>query len=440
MIEVEDKKPHGPSIVQETKTRKISQPGKRKQVKIALLVIVLITLILGGGWRYLSPSEDSYLLRDYESHLIELGSFESSLQASGTVEIDREVDIPSRQEGYASLLLVKEGDFIRAGQVLATIDVPDLQEDLEDYQLDLSSAQIDLEEAIINQKYQLLDIENQIDDLKKEIIEATEERNKFEELVRVNASRVSELEESQEALDDLKGDLDDLFVDLEKQELLDKLEIRSCEEEIIQLEVKIDRTNKEIDETKVSSPIDGEVQSIAKELAVAGSYIEQNETLLTISDRNSALLALEVYEEYSSYLSEGQKIVMTISDKEVVGTITWISQYAVSSSDGLGSTVTVEVTPDQSSGFLTPGATGVADISLGVREGVMTLPRGSYLTTGSQKYLYVIRGDKAEKVKVTFGAIEDSQVEVLTGVGPGDRVIISGYQNFIEYTTLTLED
>jgi HlyD family secretion protein len=69
----------------------------------------------------------------------------------------------------------------------------------------------------------------------------------------------------------------------------------------------------------------------------------------------------------------------------------------------------------------------------------MMIPRGPYLTTGSQRYLYKVEGNVARRVDVTFGVMEGNTVEVLTGVEAGDEVITSGYQNFIEFEQITLE-
>ncbi len=429
-----------PSIVQQGRTKKIKQPGSGRQVRIALIVVLIIVLLMGGGWFFLSPKEDVYILRDYESSPVKIGDFETSIQASGTVEIGRQVEIPSRQDdGYADELYVEEGDFIKAGQILATVEVPQLQEDLDDYTLGLASSQNALQEAYINQKYEIRDLQKTIAGLEADVSDAEDEVAKYEELVKVNASRTSDLEDAQDTLDDLKDQLDDARADLEEQLQLNELEIKNLEDEITLYQVRIARTKADIEETKITSPIDGEIQSIADEMAVAGSYIEQGDTLITVVDRDSAVVELEVYEEYTSAIQEGQQILMTISDKAVIGIIDSIGQYATASSDGLGSTVTVTVIPDQSDGYLTPGATAVADISLGSRENVMTLPRGAFLTTGSQKYVYVVNGDTAMKVKVTYGSIEDNVVELLTGVEPGDEVITSGYQNFIEYASLKIE-
>jgi HlyD family secretion protein len=430
-----------PSIVQQGKTKKIKQPGSGKQLRIALTVVILISVLMGGGWYFLSPKEEVYILRDYESTYVTMGAFESTTQASGTVEIGREVEIPSRQDdSYSDELYVDEGDSIKAGQILAQLDVPDLQEDLEDYQLTLRSSKIELDEEIISQKYEIIELNRTIENLQDDVAEAEEEVSKFEELVKVNASRESDLEEAQDDLEDLEDELEDNLLDLEKANQINKLQIRDLEDQITTYEIYVNRTKTEIDETRITSPINGEVQSIADELAVGGSYIEQGDTLITVVDRSSAVVELEVYEEYASLLSEGQEILMTISSTAVLGVIDSIGTYATSSSDGLGSTVTVVVIPDQTNGYLTPGATAVADLSLGARDNVMTLPRGAFLTTGSQKYLYLIKDGIGVKTKVTYGSIEDNRVEILSGVEPGDEIITSGYQNYIEYSTLQIEN
>ena len=42
------------------------------------------------------------------------------------------------------------------------------------------------------------------------------------------------------------------------------------------------------------------------------------------------------------------------------------------------------------------------------------------------------------RVAATFGRTEGNRVEVVTGFAADDRVIVSGYQNFIEHETVSL--
>ena len=52
--------------------------------------------------------------------------------------------------------------------------------------------------------------------------------------------------------------------------------------------------------------------------------------------------------------------------------------------------------------------------------------------------MYRINGKSAEKVVVQIGDIEGNTVQILSGLSAGDEIITSGYQNFINETTITL--
>ena len=60
--------------------------------------------------------------------------------------------------------------------------------------------------------------------------------------------------------------------------------------------------------------------------------------------------------------------------------------------------------------------------------------------SGSQKYLYVVESDKAEKREVSFGTIQGNDIVILRGVEAGEEVVVSGYQNYIEYQIVKLEE
>ena len=181
------------------------------------------------------------------------------------------------------------------------------------------------------------------------------------------------------------------------------------------------------------------ITRLIRHLAVPGSLISENEALFSIADRSSALVELEISETYSGYLKQGQPVDLTIGSGELTGTIGSVGKVAVASSDGIGSTVTVKVIPDGSPETLVPGSTVVGELQIGTQENVLSLPRGSYLTTGSQKYLYVVEGDTAVKREVGFGTVQGNDIVLLRGVQAGEEVIISGYQNYIEYESVKLE-
>ena len=418
----------------------VRPPGQKKQIITVLIVIAVLIAGGTGAWLFLKSGDEAYILRDWESARVSLGTYNEVIQASGTVEVPRQVNLPNQQEGYAENLYVTEGQAITSEVVLASLEIPSLEDELEDYLADLETAKLNLNQTLVQDRYNTVEQKTVIERLKEDIKDAEEEVTKKTELVALNASRQSELEVAEDALENLEENLIDAELVLEELEEINGLTVLSLEASIKQLETKILRTREDLEEANLRSPIAGEILFIDDSLSVAGGLIEQNTTLFTIADRSSAVIELEVYEQYSAYLTAGQELLITVGDSTIFGIIESIGQYAVSSSDGLGSSVTVTVTPDQSDGYLTPGTTAVTELSLGEREDVMLLPRDAWLTTGSQKWVYAIKDGRAKKTRVTLGDIGDSQVEIVSGLQAGDEVIISGYQNFIEYETLELKE
>jgi HlyD family secretion protein len=63
------------------------------------------------------------------------------------------------------------------------------------------------------------------------------------------------------------------------------------------------------------------------------------------------------------------------------------------------------------------------------RDKVLGVARGSFVDEGGG-FAYVVRNGVAEKVAVKLGARSLDRVEVLSGLSVGDRVVISGADNF----------
>ena len=51
-----------------------------------------------------------------------------------------------------------------------------------------------------------------------------------------------------------------------------------------------------------------------------------------------------------------------------------------------------------------------------------------------------MEGDTAVKREVSFGTVQGNDIVILRGVEAGEEVVVSGYQNFIEYKEIKLEE
>jgi HlyD family secretion protein len=413
-----------------------SKKGRRKRLVLGLGLAVLAAGL--AGFFALSGRTGEYAVSGFTVSEVTLAPLTVTTEASGSVVLPRSVTLVSPQEGYASVLSVQVGDQVSEGEVLAELRVPELLEEEYDLLADLENARLGLEELIIEYRYQIAALEESVERAAEDLAEAEEDLAAAEKLAELRTSREADREAALDTRDRAREVWDDAVLELSRQRELEAISLKKQNAVISQTETALARLEDDMEDTRIKSPLDGQVLYINEDLSVPGSLILFRDELVKVADTENPFIDLEVYEQYASELQAGNLIDVTVGSATFSAEIVQVGKLASLSSDGLAATVSVRARPVESAD-LTSGASAVAVIPLGTRTDAMILPRGAYLTTGSQKYVYKIEGDGAVKTEVTFGTIQGSQVQVLSGLEPGDRIITSGYQNFIDQKSVVLK-
>lgn len=424
-------------IVQIEGVRPLASKKKKAKTRAALAAILLLLTAIVLVFFFLGRSKP-VAIKNYTTAQVQAGDFVSSTEASGTVVYPQQITIVSPQEGYADQVFVKEGDTVGPRDVLAVLYVPDLEDQRDDYSSQLAQAKINLEDISLEYSYSLRSLQISLERLAEEIAESEEEVATLKTLAELRSSRQSDYEAAQETLKKLMQNQEDLILTLEKETLKRDISLRKQEAQIRQLEISLGRVNRSLEERNITSPMAGEVLSMNEDLTVSGSLITKSKALFTVADRSRVYLDFQVYEQYAQSLALDSEMSVTLGSTSFMAKIVSIGKVASLTSDGISTTVTVRAEPLEKQN-LTPGAQAVAEITLGVRQNALILPRGAYLTTGGQRYVYRIEGDRAYKVPVTFGEIKGTQVEVLSGLSAGDLIITSGYQDFLDQEIVELK-
>ena len=428
------------SIVQVDRLKPVRTPRQKRQLRTVLIVLIVVPLLAAGGYFLLIPREEVFRLTDYTSDVVRRGNLSQTTQASGTVSIPSTLSVLSPETGYTASLMVEEGEFVQKGQILARLDVPDLLLELEDLLADLQIKRQNRDASSEETRFTLMKLRKSVGYTEEDIQDARDEVLRMEKLVEINDSRQSELDTVNTNLRTLLRSKEDLLFSIEETQSLAALSQENQEAEIARVETEIARLRDRIADAAIKNPMDGEVLEIAAALTVPGTLIGVNEPLFSIADRKSAIVELDVSETYSASIEPGLPVQLTVGNQQISGSVTALSKVAVASSDGIGSTVLVKVKPDGDPAALVPGATVVGEMQVGEQKNALYLPRGPYLTTGSQKYLYVIDGSSAKKREVSFGTVQGNNITILRGIEAGEKVLVSGYQNFIEYNEIKLEE
>lgn len=415
---------------------KISKSKKRRNLLVLLFILLLTAGIFSGF--YFAGKRDTVSVKDYVTSRVSQGQFVSTTEASGTVILPTQVEIASPDEGYTMTLNVEEGDVITKTDVLAELDVPDLDDSFNELTVDLEQAKIELENLENTYYYNIKQLERDLERLDADIREAREDVQTMKELAALKSSRESDYEDALDVLEGLEEEYEDSIAGLDSSTASRDIALRKQQAVINQLQVDMDIVQDDIEENRIKSPIEGEVLSINEDLYIKGSLIEQSESLFIVADRGEVYIDFDVYEQYVNLLEPGGEMTVTVGTTTMNAEILKIGKIATMDTDGLSAMISVRAKPltDQT---LTPGASAVATITLSVQEDVLLLPRGSWLTTGNQKYVYVVKNGKAYKTEIVLGEIQGNDVEILSGVDEGDTVITGSYQTYIDQKVIALK-
>ncbi|MEH0154394.1 HlyD family efflux transporter periplasmic adaptor subunit [Limibacter armeniacum] len=221
--------------------------------------------------------------------------------------------------------------------------------------------------------------------------------------------------------------------DWQVKQLAVKEEIRALE---IALEIQqqhIADQERKLEKAKMQAGIDGAITFVNDKV---GASIQEGEVLARIANLKAFRVRGLVAESYSQRVSVGMKARINTSQEEYLGEV---SSMSPSSENGMV-TVFLNIDPNSAIEKLRPDM--VVDIALmeETRDSVLKVEnRGAFKGKVSEE-LFVIRGDKAERVKVTTGYRNDDWVEIKTGLQEGDSVIVSNTERFEQSPYVSIEN
>jgi multidrug efflux pump subunit AcrA (membrane-fusion protein) len=172
---------------------------------------------------------------------------------------------------------------------------------------------------------------------------------------------------------------------------------------------------------EVKSPISG---VIAKIMQDPGSMVSPSIPVAKVIDMDKVKVTVNVIESEIGAVRVGMPAEIAAPaypDRKFRGTVSNILPTV----DPLSHAAKVEVTIPNPGQSLKPGMSATAALQLGRHTDVVVIPRAAVIEKMGEKYVFLVSGDAARRSVIQTGFENAGQVEVLSGVQPGDKLIIS---------------
>jgi RND family efflux transporter, MFP subunit len=187
----------------------------------------------------------------------------------------------------------------------------------------------------------------------------------------------------------------------------------------IKADIEITRAN--ITKTEIRAPFSGRLG--LKNIS-PGAFVTPLTVLTSIAEVNKLKLQFSVPEKYGSQIKNGQLVSFMLNGSDNTFSAAVIATETTIGSETRSLTVRAIVTSVDPA--LIPGTFANVQIILGNNPDAIMIPNGAVIPQGRKKQVYVFKGNKALPMDITTGIRDSANVQVLTGLFPGDTLITSG--------------
>ncbi len=368
-------------------------PGRVSRGLLVFLGVVIVAAVV-AGW---GISSRARLLKALTEETRELntvtvavtrpkaGSPEEEIVLPGTLQAYADAPIYARTNGYLKRRLVDLGTRVKAGQLLAEIDAPELEQQLQQARADLATAEANLGLAQLT-------------------------ADRYRELVKTDSVTRQDADNAVGAFEARKATVDSARHNVDRLEQLEGF-------------------------TRIYAPIDGVITSRNTDV---GALIDPGASggpareLFHVSSTGKLRLFVNVPERFAPVARKGLEADLTLAEfsgRRFPGTLVRTADAI----DVSSRTLLTEFEVANRTGELLPGAFAQVHIKLPKAVSAFTLPVSTLIFRANGVQVAVVGPDSSVAMtRVSLGRDFGTEIEVLGGVGADSRVVVSPPDSLVD--------
>lgn len=354
----------------------------------------------------------------YQTSVVEKGTLVTSITSSGVITSANNASITTQATGIVKEVYVKNGDFVYAGQNIAsiTLDQSSLQKQAAAYASYLG-AQNSLNSA-----------NNQMNALQASLFVANQ--------TFVNGAGITD------------PIIDDPTYIIQKANWLKaEADYKNQQNVIAQANASLNSASLSLSQVSsiLTAPISGTISNLnlTSGLPISSVSTSDNSSLTqsvgNIKLEGGNLQALVSLTEIDvTKVKVGQKVTLVLdafADKTFTGKVSAINTNG-SVSSGV-TTYPTTITFDTSIDSIYPNMAVTATIIISVKQDVLLIPTGAVQTQNGASFVRILKNGKITEVEVVIGESSDTQTEIQSGISENDKVVIGATATGTSSTTTT---
>lgn len=421
-------------MIRDTSQQDIVVTSPKKSPKKLIMATAALILAAVSAHAFINSSDVSHSIdrASVQIATVERGELLRDIVANGRIVAANAPQLYSPEQGYVNLQ-VNAGEDVVKGQIVAVVDSPQLDNELKQQLSELDRLEGELARQELDTRRQTLTLTKQADLAKLDLTAAERENRRANISIKDHLISQIDLEKSQDEL--ARAQVTHKHAEQEVELAKDTLafELESARSTVSRQKLVVKELQRQQENLSIRASVDGMVGSL---FVTDRTLVAANDVLMTLVDLTAYEADINVAESYANELGLGMDVELRLGNQIVMGELSAISPEVTDRE------VTARV--KFKDGALENGLQGIrqnqqlsARVLLEQKANVMKVRRGSFTQAGGY-VAYRVEGDIASRINIRIGATSMKEVEMLSGVEPGDQIIISNYDQFEQSESVML--
>ncbi|MDH5831614.1 efflux RND transporter periplasmic adaptor subunit [Luteimonas sp. M1R5S18] len=384
----------------------------------ALALLALAVWVI-GGWTAGTSSFDASRIRIAQ---VTRGDLVRDLSAEGRVITANSPTLYAIAGGTVALKVVA-GDVVKDGQELAVIDSPELRSKLVQEESTLASLQGEANRAMLDAQLTRSDAQKLLDQAQIDHTAAQRDVERYQRAFEGGAVSKNEYDRALDGLKKADLGLAAARKDFSLQGQGAGIDARNKRLLAERQQSVVNELRRQVEALTLRAPFDGQVGQVQ---IAQGTNVAINAPILSVIDLSVFEVEIRVPESFARDLAIGVPAQITSGGNRYGAQVSAVSPEVVNGE------VTARLRFDD--GQQPPGLRQnqrlSARIVLDTREDVLMVERGPFLEQDGGRVAWVVEGSSAVRRPIQAGASSLNAVEIVSGLQEGERIVVSGTDQF----------
>ncbi|NJO92772.1 MAG: biotin/lipoyl-binding protein [Chloroflexia bacterium] len=361
------------------------------------------------------------------------GSFDDYIKINGRVEPISTIYLDAIEGGRVDEIYITEGNLVKEGDIILKLSNNQLNLSILNSEAQLAEKANFLREVMLNMEQQKLRTEQELINLEFELKQ--KKRNFDRNKALYNQGHIAK---EDYLISEDSYQLSKRLFDLTKQKKVQdsvfrKIQVEQMEQNLENMKKNLDFVHQRLENLCVKAPVEGQLGLLNAEI---GQSVSQGQRIGQINVLTAFKIACNIDEHYIDRIQIG-----LIAKLERDGTEYLLRVKKVYPEVREGRFRIDLVFTDKVPEKMRTGQTYYANLQLGEAEQRVQIARGGFFTSTGGQWVYVLdeTGSFALKRNVRIGRQNPQYFEVLEGLNPGEKVIVSGYEVFGDNERIVLK-